>query len=152
MAKAGAIKRPSTRKSTEASSQSTSLTRGVLAGSRVRPFDVAAQIAYTAVGLVIAYLTAGTGVGLIAGAIEAFENVAVRAAVAAVAKGTAKVVVNKVAKGGNFEAIGNDGLTAFLGGAVEGVTDVILPSVGKGLVSPAYKEAMARKAEASSLR
>ena len=35
--------------------------------------DVAAQIAYTAVGLAIAYFTAGAGVGLVTGAIEAFE-------------------------------------------------------------------------------
>ncbi|WP_156750365.1 hypothetical protein [Mycobacterium sp. 852013-50091_SCH5140682] len=109
--------------------------------------DVAAQIAYTAVGLVIAYITAGAGVGLVAGAIETFENVGVRAAVAAVAKGTAKVVINKVAKGASFDATGNDGMAAFLGGAVEGVTDVILPSVAQGLVSVEYKQAMALNAE-----
>jgi hypothetical protein len=45
MAKAGAINRPSTRKSTEAISQSTSRTRGVSEGNRARPFEVAAQIA-----------------------------------------------------------------------------------------------------------
>ena len=112
--------------------------------------EVAAQIALTAVGLVIAYFTAGAGATLISGAIEAFKNVAVRTAVAAVAKGTAKVVITKVAKGGNFEALGNDGMSAFLGGAVEGVTDVIAPSVVKGLVSPAYKQAMALNAEAAA--
>ena len=45
MAKAGAISRPSTRKSTEAISQSTSFTRGVVEGRRARPFDEATQIA-----------------------------------------------------------------------------------------------------------
>ena len=45
MAKAGAISRPSTRKSTEAISQSTSFTRGVVEGSRARPFDEPTQIA-----------------------------------------------------------------------------------------------------------
>jgi hypothetical protein len=109
--------------------------------------EVAAQIAMVAVGLVIAYFTAGAGATLISGAVEAFKNVAVRTAVAAVAKGTAKVVVNKIAKGDNFDVLGNDGMSAFLGGVVEGVTDVIAPSVVKGLVSPAYKEAMLLEGE-----
>jgi hypothetical protein len=112
--------------------------------------DVAAQIAGVAVGLVITYFTAGAGVESIALAVEAFRSVAVRTAVAAIAKGSAKVVINAVAKGGNFEVLGAAGADAFVTGVVEGITDVIGPSVARGLVSDAYKAQMIMEGRAAA--
>ncbi|TCO59805.1 hypothetical protein [Actinocrispum wychmicini] len=104
--------------------------------------DYAAQAIGLAVGSIIAYFTAGAGVAAIAELLPIFESVAVRVGVSAVARGMARVGVQRFTKGSSFDVFGNDGANAFAVGAIDGIVEVVAPSVIRGLVSKEYQDAM----------
>lgn len=104
--------------------------------------DYAAQAIGLAVGTIIAYFTAGAGALAVAELMPVFSSVAVRVGVSAVARGMARVGVQRVTKGSSFDVFGADGANAFAVGAIDGIVEVVAPSVIRGLVSKEYQDAM----------
>jgi hypothetical protein len=94
------------------------------------------------------------GVGLLltaaTGGAASIDLILMAAARAAVATAMAKVVSRKIVMGDRFDVIGADGAAAFVSGAVDGMLNVVAPSISKGIMGPALEEAASTAARSAA--